>query len=344
MKKNKLLYILTILITLFTFNMNVRAANFEVKSYAGKGSAISCQGFARLTKELGLDSAALEQLDTTKYDLTCTYAKDYSYKSHQSNGGPNDVEMDIEHWGCHVIQFSVNRNGNIQVAYSFPVPNADSYNIENTAGEIINAIEKNGGMCPQQIYVSENITYKQPSGSNKSCEDMSYQEQMNANCNSATNYSSGSNVESINIGVSLDAGAEAVSLSSASGFNWVTGQNFKIDNMGYDLIGDKIDILNCEHLFSGTEGEDLKEIVKWIIRLVKIAIPVLLIGLGIMDFAKAVFSGKEDEMKKAQEKFIKRIIIGVCIFLIPTLITYILKLYNLVWDKNINTDFCGILK
>ena len=51
------------------------------------------------------------------------------------------------------------------------------------------------------------------------------------------------------------------------------------------------------------------------VNIVKIGIPILLIGLGTLDFSKAIFSGKEDDMKKNQEKFIKRIIISVCIFL-----------------------------
>ena len=47
-------------------------------------------------------------------------------------------------------------------------------------------------------------------------------------------------------------------------------------------------------------------------------------------------------MKKAQSKFIKRIIIAAMIFLIPVLLGFILKVANSVWG-NIGTDICGIL-
>ena len=41
-----------------------------------------------------------------------------------------------------------------------------------------------------------------------------------------------------------------------------------------------------------------------------------LLSSNKLDFAKAIFSGNEDGMKKAQAKFIKRVIIAVVIFLI----------------------------
>jgi hypothetical protein len=82
--------------------------------------------------------------------------------------------------------------------------------------------------------------------------------------------------------------------------------------------------------------------VRSIITITKIAIPILLIGLGVADFTKAVFSNSEDNMKKTQEKFIKRVLIGICIFLIPTLLQFVLTIANSVWG-NISVDLCGIL-
>ena len=84
------------------------------------------------------------------------------------------------------------------------------------------------------------------------------------------------------------------------------------------------------------------KILKYLVILVRISIPLILIGLGILDFLKAIFSGNEDGMKKAQAKFIKRVIIGVCIFLIPSILELILTIANSIWG-NISTDFCGII-
>lgn len=108
------------------------------------------------------------------------------------------------------------------------------------------------------------------------------------------------------------------------------------------IIGEPTANLTCSDLFSGDEGEALLNILKTAMTLVKIAIPILLIALGIMDFTKAIFAGKEDDMKKAQGKFMKRIAIGICVFLVPTLLKLILTIANIIW-ADISPDFCGIL-
>lgn len=102
------------------------------------------------------------------------------------------------------------------------------------------------------------------------------------------------------------------------------------------------DITTCKSLLSDEGSKQLLKMLKFIVNIVKISIPILLIGLGIIDFARAVFAGSEDEIKKIQNKFIKRVIIGICIFLIPTLLKVVLNIANGIWD-NISPDFCGIL-
>lgn len=109
-----------------------------------------------------------------------------------------------------------------------------------------------------------------------------------------------------------------------------------------DIIGDIKTTLTCDDLFSGDEGQDLLNLIKTVFNLIKIAIPVLLIALGILDFTKAIFAGKEDDMKKAQGKFMKRLIIGVCIFIAPSILKLILTIASSIWS-NISPDFCGII-
>ena len=69
------------------------------------------------------------------------------------------------------------------------------------------------------------------------------------------------------------------------------------------------------------------EITAWImniLRWVKYIIPVIIILLSILDFIKALSSEKDDEMKKAQKRFVTRLIVAVLIFLMPLLIEFIL--------------------
>lgn len=91
----------------------------------------------------------------------------------------------------------------------------------------------------------------------------------------------------------------------------------------------------CDKLIGTGVKEMINEIMKW----VRIAVPLLLVGLGIFDFAKATFSSKEEDMKKDRERFIKRIIAAVLVFLAPILINLILDLANNVWNW-INPETC----
>lgn len=110
-----------------------------------------------------------------------------------------------------------------------------------------------------------------------------------------------------------------------------------------NVIGDEIDITSCEQLLGSDtpEGQELIKLIKMIVRIVFTLIPIIVIVLTIVDFSKAIFAGEED-MKKAQAKFIKRILIAIAIFLIPTILRIILEIANLIWP-NISNDLCGIL-
>ena len=50
--------------------------------------------------------------------------------------------------------------------------------------------------------------------------------------------------------------------------------------------------------------------VSTIVTIIKIVIPIILIVLGLLDLGKATIAQKDDEIKKAQMTFIKRIIGG----------------------------------
>ena len=63
-----------------------------------------------------------------------------------------------------------------------------------------------------------------------------------------------------------------------------------------------------------------------LIPLIQIVIPIILIILGMLDLGKAVIAGKEDEMKKAQGTLIKRAVYALAVFLVVTLVIFIMGL------------------
>lgn len=87
-------------------------------------------------------------------------------------------------------------------------------------------------------------------------------------------------------------------------------------------------INSCKDLFSDTFRAKILQFLN----IIKIAVPIMLIALGTVDFAKAVFSGNADEMKKSQKTFIKRLIASVLVFLVPVFVNLILTLANKVWS------------
>ena len=63
--------------------------------------------------------------------------------------------------------------------------------------------------------------------------------------------------------------------------------------------------------------------VKTIITLIQYAVPIVIIILGSIDLFKAVVASKEDEIKAAQKLLIKRVIYGVVIFFLVTIVMLI---------------------
>lgn len=58
------------------------------------------------------------------------------------------------------------------------------------------------------------------------------------------------------------------------------------------------------------------DVVHLIINIIRIGVPIVLIILGMMDMFKAMTAQKEDEIKKAQGLFVKRLVAGVLVFLV----------------------------
>ena len=77
------------------------------------------------------------------------------------------------------------------------------------------------------------------------------------------------------------------------------------------------DITGCSILGENVKiDEKIANTVHVVILIIQIAGPVLLVIFGMMDLLKAIIAGKEDEIKKGQMTFIKRLLAGVIMFLV----------------------------
>lgn len=76
------------------------------------------------------------------------------------------------------------------------------------------------------------------------------------------------------------------------------------------------------------------------VNVVKIVVPILLIILGVIDMVKATASQKEDEMKKAQTTFVKRLISALLVFFVVAIVQF---LFNLLSTAGFGGDFTDCL-
>ena len=89
-------------------------------------------------------------------------------------------------------------------------------------------------------------------------------------------------------------------------------------------------IQGCDAIVSGIAIDvKIANTVHLIILLIEIVVPILLVVFGMIDLMKGITSQKEDEIKKGQQIFVKRLIAGVLVFFV----IFIVKLiFSIVTD------------
>lgn len=80
----------------------------------------------------------------------------------------------------------------------------------------------------------------------------------------------------------------------------------------------------CKNVL-GNKGvpETLANIMHYIYLGIQVVVPVLLIIFGMIELGKAISAQKEDEIKKAQSSFLKKLILAVLVFLVLTITQFV---------------------
>lgn len=84
----------------------------------------------------------------------------------------------------------------------------------------------------------------------------------------------------------------------------------------------------------------LTTIVSTVINLIKIGVPIILIVMGMMDLGKAVMAQKEDEIKKGQQTFIKRLIAAAVVFFVVAIVQLLFSILATADDSNTGIWSC----
>ncbi len=96
----------------------------------------------------------------------------------------------------------------------------------------------------------------------------------------------------------------------------------------------------CESLFSDSNGKpnSFYTIVQHGVNIIKFGAIILVVVLSIMEFFKAITSKDDVALKKAMTNTGLRLILGIAIFFLPTILNLLLKLFNIGGDS----PLCGI--
>lgn len=83
--------------------------------------------------------------------------------------------------------------------------------------------------------------------------------------------------------------------------------------------------INLEEMCNMNGVKNTFRFLGYLLLIVKILVPVLLIVLGVIDYSKATVSSNDDAVQKATKSLVIRIIAGLAIFLIPTIVNLVFR-------------------
>lgn len=103
-----------------------------------------------------------------------------------------------------------------------------------------------------------------------------------------------------------------------------------------------VDFINVLETTFCEDSASIWQLLGHVVNIVKIVIPIIIILLAMLDLGKAVVAGKEDEIKNAQKMLIKRLIYGVIIFFVVTIVQTVFNLIgqNIYGDSNDDSSIC----
>ena len=87
-----------------------------------------------------------------------------------------------------------------------------------------------------------------------------------------------------------------------------------------------------------SDGQEIWYTVGMFLLVFKIVIPILLIIFGMIDLGKAVISSDDKAVSKAGKSLLNRIIAGVCIFFIPTIVSLVFGMIG-TFKENLKKEF-----
>ena len=89
-----------------------------------------------------------------------------------------------------------------------------------------------------------------------------------------------------------------------------------------------LDLFNVLEVCQGVIGDNgvpdtIANMLHYVYLAIQVVIPILLIIFGMIELGKAITAQKEDEIKKAQGSFLKKLILAVIVFLVFSAVQFV---------------------
>lgn len=85
-------------------------------------------------------------------------------------------------------------------------------------------------------------------------------------------------------------------------------------------------LVSCGDKLMKDIPKTIPRVISIIYSVIQVAVPIIIIIFGSLDLIKGVIAQKDDDIKKGQQLFIKRLIYGVLIFFVFTLVKLVVSL------------------
>lgn len=103
---------------------------------------------------------------------------------------------------------------------------------------------------------------------------------------------------------------------------WLVSYNFQIGDVNCtSLLGDVPE--------DGSDNGSVSWLLNKFFMYFKICVPIIVLIFSTVDFVKAIILNNDDNMKKAYNKLIIRIIIAIVLFLVPHLVQLLLTIFGM---------------
>lgn len=96
----------------------------------------------------------------------------------------------------------------------------------------------------------------------------------------------------------------------------------------------------CKSVLGAGIPSQLANMIHYVYLGVQVVIPILLIIFGMIELGKAISAQKEDEIKKAQSSFLKKLVLAVLVFLVFTIVQFVFDFASDAGSDNDNVWKC----